>query len=39
LDAICARLATSPSMTVEFAEELARLDALARQVERLASGS
>jgi hypothetical protein len=29
LDAIYARLASSPSMTVEFAEELARLDALA----------
>ena len=37
LDAICARIAASPGMTVELGEELVRLDALARAVDRLAT--
>jgi hypothetical protein len=37
LDAVCERLAASPAMTVEIGEELVRLDALARTLERLAS--
>lgn len=39
LDAICARLAATPGMTVELGEELVRLDALARAVDQLATGS
>ena len=38
LDAICARLAASPALTVELGEELVRLDALARAVDQLAMG-
>ena len=38
LDAICARLASSPALTLELGEELARLDALARAVDQLAMG-
>ena len=34
LDAICERLAGSPAMTVEFAEELVKLDALARALQQ-----
>lgn len=30
LDQICARLASAPEMTVKFAEDLLRLDALAQ---------
>lgn len=37
LDAICARIAASPGMTVELGEELVRLDALARTVDQLAT--
>lgn len=35
LEAICERLADSPGMTTEVAEELLRLDALARQLHQL----
>ena len=35
LDAICERLAGSPAMTVEFAEELVKLDALARALQQM----
>ena len=34
LDSICERLAGSPAMTVEFAEELVKLDALARALQQ-----
>jgi hypothetical protein len=37
LDQICERLAGSPAMTVELAEELVRLNALARELEQLAA--
>lgn len=36
LDSICERLSGSPAMTVEFAEELVKLDALARALQHLA---
>lgn len=37
LSAICERLASLPSMTVELGEELVRLDALARMLEQFAA--
>jgi hypothetical protein len=37
LDAICERLAGSPAMTVEMAEELVKLDALSRALQQLAA--
>ena len=39
LDAICERIAGSSAMTVELAEELVKLDALARAVQQLADQS
>jgi len=39
LDAICERLAGSPAMTVEFAEELVKLDALARALQQFAGNT
>jgi hypothetical protein len=37
LDQICARLASSPKMTIELAEELLRLDALAQTLRKVAT--
>lgn len=39
LDRICARLAASAPMSVELGEELVKLEALARRVERTSSRS
>jgi hypothetical protein len=38
LDELCARLASKSEMTIEFAEELLKLDAIAHAVRLLATG-
>ena len=38
LDQICESLASAPTMTVEFGEELVKLDTLAQSLRRLATG-
>ena len=38
LDQVCERLASAPGMTVEFGEDLLKLDTIAQSLRRLASG-
>jgi hypothetical protein len=38
LDRVCERLAEAPNMSMEFAEELLKLDAIAQSLRRLATG-